>query len=143
MTNSPLTNTNSLVLLPPDPLISNSHCRHALLQSLTEKPVYQAALLQNRADTVREESYCCFSATKIAADLRVWDLDDRQSQLWWAAIFPSPIMAVMIPVIHSQSLYHQLLTEHNMPLTEEISVSIDKLVDSQKRYLRSITSPIR
>jgi hypothetical protein len=141
--NNSVADMQGIVLLPPDPLLSNTHCRQALLQALTDKVVYQEVSLLNETNTPQGKKYTFFSATKLSDNPIVWDLDDGQRSDWGTTIFPSPIKAVIIPVIHPRSLYHKILSESKLPLTQEISQNIAKLIDSQKRHLRNLTSPIR
>lgn len=133
----------SLVLLPPSPLLSNSHCRRTLLYALAKKPVYQETFLSDLSNTVQKNPYKSFLASNISSELMVWDLDDRQSRDWWSAKFPSRIIAAVLPVIHPRSSYYKIMSEAKLPFTEDIRQHEEKLITRQKEYLRSQTAPIR
>lgn len=132
-----------IVLLPPSPLVSNSRCRRALLYALAEQPIFQQTSLPNKFDATRSRIYNSFLASKIFTELSVWDLDDRQSLDWLSATFPSRIIAVVLPVIHPKSWYHKIMSEYQLPLTENVNQHVEKLLEEQKRYLKNRIIPIK
>ena len=143
MDKSLLANTRGLVLLPPDPLLNDTRCRNALLHCFNEKPVHQAVSLPDTVKPGEEKRYDLFFASKISTNLIVWDLDERQSPTWNGVIFPSPIAAAILPIIHPISSFHAVLSEYKQHFTQERQEHELMVINHQKAYLRNQISPIK
>ena len=133
----------SLILLPPSPLLSTTHCRKALLYALAEKPFYQETVLSDQFNHAQKYPYKSFLASKILSELTIWELYEPQTSKWYGALFPTRNIAVVLPVIHPRSSYYKLLSEGKLPLTENRIQHEQRLIARQMEYLRSQTSPIR